>query len=188
MAKKELPSPEVLRQLLQYQPETGKLFWKERGVEWFEGATGHYQRRWNTRYAGTPALNSRANRFGHLGGTIFNKSVHAHRVIWAILYGEWPVGDIDHINGDPRDNRVDNLRSVSRQENTKNRAVSNRSKSGHIGVSPCGEKWQVNIKVNGNPIRVGNFRCLTAAIIARRRMSLENGFHENHGRPGKKVS
>lgn len=182
MAKTELPSPEVLRQLLRYEPETGKLFWKERGIEWFEGAVGYYQRRWNTRYAGKPALDSRANQFGHLGGTIFNRSVHTHRVIWAITHGEWPEGDIDHINGDPKDNRIANLRSVSRKENARNRAVSSRSKSGHIGVSPSGNGWAVNMRADGKSTRIGKFGCITAAIVARRKMSMDAGFHENHGR------
>ena len=62
MANKPIPSPEALRQLLSYDPKTGKLFWKERGPEWFrdtEGRTAqHACKNWNARYAGEEAFTS----------------------------------------------------------------------------------------------------------------------------------
>ena len=48
---------------------------------------------------------------------MFGKLIYAHRAAWAIHFGEWPKGEIDHINGDASDNRIINLRVVNRTEN-----------------------------------------------------------------------
>ena len=50
---------------------------------------------------------------------IYDKPYRAHRVIWALVHGEWPEGQIDHINGVRDDNRLENLRVVTNQDNQK---------------------------------------------------------------------
>lgn len=105
MAERQLPSIDLLRQLLRYEPETGNLFWKERPVEMFEpkgrGAQGNANT-WNSRHAGKQAFITKHE--GYLRGAVFAINIIAHRVAWAMHYGEWPSDCIDHVNGDGTNN------------------------------------------------------------------------------------
>ena len=139
MADKQLPTPETLRQLLRYEPETGKLFWRERGPEWFNNrAAGTPQEkaaRWNMRWAGKMAFKSidslgyHQSRIGFYGKPV---QLRAHRVIWAIQTGSWPSSDVDHVNRIKTDNRWINLRVATRSQNLANRSVAgvSRTRSG----------------------------------------------------------
>jgi hypothetical protein len=186
MASKALPSPEVLRQLLRYEPETGKLFWRERGAEWFsDGADGGAEasaRRWNSRLAGREAFLSLVQ--GYPSGTVFDRRHHAHRVIWAMQTGRWPDGEIDHINHTLTDNRWVNLRGVSRGENQKNYPMPSSNKSGVMGVHWCkaSNRWVASIRNGREKIRIGGFIDFEAAVRARRAAEDLLGFHPNHGK------
>ena len=72
------------------------------------------------------------------------KKYRAHRVAWAIHHGSWPDGEIDHINGVRDDNRIENLRCVSRHENKKNTAIPSHNTSGVVGVTwhKPSRKWR----------------------------------------------
>lgn len=107
---KELPSIDCLRSALSFDPETGELHWKYR-----DDMPGN----WNTRYAGQLALNADKGQ-GYRSGTVNGKRLVAHRVAWALYNGEWPNGEIDHINGVANDNRIANLRIASRSGNCSN--------------------------------------------------------------------
>jgi len=106
-------------------------------------------------------------------------------VIWAIVHGEWPEWQIDHINGVRRDTRLCNLRSVSASENSRNCALSTRNKSGSIGV--CWDahhnKWHASIKVDGRQVALGRFSEFENAVSARKAAEAKYGYHVNHGRP-----
>lgn len=172
MAKRPLPSPEVLRQLLRYEPETGKLFWKERGPEWFQGRetpAEYIAARWNSKNAGNPALNC-ISSLGYKKGAVLDIPVMAHRVIWAIEHGHWPEFDIDHINGDRSDNRDCNLREATRAENLQNVSLSPRNKSGFPGVSWCStrKKWGAKICKDKVYINLGRFDRIEDAAEAYR--------------------
>lgn len=162
MAKRQLPSPEVLRQLLSYDPETGKLFWKERPVSFFRDnarfTAEQMCRSWNNRFVGVEALATRDGK-GYLAGTLLCMKIYAHRAGWAIHYGYWPEHEIDHIDGDGEHNWLSNLREAHRSENQQNRKVSSNSTSGHMGVSYHirNRKWTARITVNNQTIRLGSF-------------------------------
>lgn len=181
----ELPSIDTLRGSLRYEPETGKLYWLERSPESFsdEGWTPqHKAANWNALFAGKEAFTCLRN--GYRAGRVFRRSVLAHRVIWAMTFGQWPDGEIDHINGDRSDNRLSNLRVVSSMENSRNSARPRRNKSGVVGVSwkKRDKKWRAYIAVASKQISLGNFDTLAEAAAARSRAERELGFHPNHGR------
>lgn len=176
MANKALPSPEVLRQLLRYEPETGKLFWRERGSEWFSDghrtAAGNAAN-WNARYAGREAFTADSGR-GYRVGAIQDRLHLAHRVIWAMQTGEWPDAEIDHADVDGLNNRWANLRPASRPQNQFNTKPHADNKSGVKGLwqRPDG-KWRVRIRADSVPREVGIFNCKTAAAAAYAKASAE---------------
>lgn len=184
MASKALPSPEVLRQLLRYEPDTGKLFWLPREPKWFKGndrmKPEHFCASWNSSYANTEAGSH--NGKGYFGIHIFGRNYKAHRVIWAIYYGNWPKGHIDHINHQASDNRIINLRDVSQAENNKNRPPQSNS-CVFVGVykhQSC-NRWVASIGHQGKQVYLGLFACVGLAIKARRDAERRFGFHAGHG-------
>ena len=116
-------TPEILRDLLAYDPLTGIFTWKPRS-EWYfpDGKTSPERRAavWNGARAGRTALNTK-HCAGYRMGRVFDKGILAHRAAWAVHYGAWPQGEIDHINRIRHDNRIENLRDVSRSINALNR-------------------------------------------------------------------
>lgn len=183
MAKYHAISIDLLRQLLSYDPETGELTWKERTAETNNGVGGQYLKIANTKMAGKPAFTS-AHPGGYKFGSIFRNFVTAHRVAWALHYGEWPKNQIDHINGLPADNRICNLRDVSCIENQHNRKLNKNNTSGCTGVFtyPGSCNWHAHITVNGETKKLGIFRNFDDAVAARKAGEREYGYHENHGR------
>jgi hypothetical protein len=186
MTDKKPPSPSVLRQLIDYDPETGALVWRVRDVSFFtdgKRSALDAMNSWNARYAGKPALRFKAND-GYFKGAILRKKYLAHRVAWAIFSGAWPKNEIDHINGDRLDNRIANLRTATSQENSKNTALRSDNKSGTIGVcwSACRLRWLVQVSQNGKQKRIGYFKSKDEAIEARAKANIEYGYHANHGR------
>jgi hypothetical protein len=111
------------------------------------------------------------------------QKVKAHRLAWLMTYGSWPEGEIDHIDGDPANNRISNLRDVSASENNRNRSRCTRNKSGIVGV--CWDsrvsKWIAYIKAGAIKRRIGGFCCLLDAAAARKSAELQLGFSETHG-------
>mgnify|MGYP003441599768 len=185
MAEKDLPSPDILRQLLTYDSDTGALLWRVRATEHFTECghrAEHNAAKWNTRWAGRPAL-AAPHIAGYWAGAIFNKKFLAHRVAFAIYHDRWPIF-VDHINGDRGDNRIVNLREVTWRENHMNRRISPFNTSGQMGVSfnRNAQKWVAYIKVAGQHIHLGTFVDKIDAVAARRNAEAEHGFHRNHGR------
>lgn len=91
----------------------------------------------------------------------------AHRVIWFWMTGAWPTHHIDHINGDPTDNRWTNLREATNQQNHFN--VRRRMKRDRpIGVhrNPSTRKHRARITFNGKPIHLGYFDTIEEARAA----------------------
>ena len=110
---------EVARELLYYFPETGELRWKRRSEQYFpEGkhTAATCAKRGNTKFAGKLAFIT-IKPLGYRYGSIFGRKYYAHRLVWLLHYGHWPQFHVDHINGIRTDNRIENLRDVSRSEN-----------------------------------------------------------------------
>jgi hypothetical protein len=182
---KNLPAPE-LRRLLRYDPTTGALYWRHREAKDF--SCGHRTavgnaNNWNSIYAGKVAFNV-VNKKGHLGGKVLGVSALAHRVVWAMETGFWPIHTIDHINGCPADNRLEDLRDVTNAENHRNVKIQSNNKSGFHGVGfvPKTGRWRARIKVDKKEITLGYFSTLDEAINARKVAEVRFGFHPNHGR------
>ena len=183
---KPLPSPEMLRKLLRCDPDAGKLYWRQRTPDMFTSGKSTAERvctRWNTRYAGKEALTAK-NGEGYLHGKIFKRSISAHRVIWAITHGGWPLNQVDHISGDTADNRIANLRTVTNQENGLNQKLARNNTSGVCGVfwDKSFDRWVAKIKVAGKQMHIGCFIDKSDAIVARKSAEVKYGFHPNHGR------
>lgn len=177
MSEAKLPSADVIRQLLHYDPKTGKLWWRFRGREWFKSDRSF--RTWNMCYAETEAFTC-YDASGYRQGNLFNARTKAHRLIWAWVNGEWPKGDVDHINGVRDDNRIENLRDVTRAENLRNVRRRGDNTSGHVGVSllPKTKRWRVRV----GSVEIGSFATLEEAVQARKAAAAAHGFHQNHGR------
>jgi hypothetical protein len=173
-------NPNTLSHLLRYDAATGKLYWRERGRAFFKSERAF--KSWNTRYAGAEALTAKTGN-GYKSGDVLNTRIHAHRAAFAIHHGKWP-SMIDHINGDGFDNRISNLREVTKVENARNAKTYRHNKSGVMGVSFSNVvgKWEVRITVNRKNLFLGYFSEFDRAAAARRQAEHQYGFHPNHGR------
>lgn len=171
--------PEMLRHLLRYEPETGKLFWLPRTEE----TGGKRFRQFNKQFAGKEALYGNSGSHGYRMGAIFNRQYLTHRVVWALVNGAWP-SRIDHINGDKTDNRIANLRVATASENARNCALSPRNKSGVVGVNWAKHagKWRAAIYTKSGHRHLGYFSDIKSAADARKVAEREEGYHPNHGR------
>jgi len=168
---KDLPSPEMLRKLLRYEPETGKLFWRERTPDMFTAtearSAAHSCAQWNSRLAGKEAFTSDGGS-GYLVGHIFDRRHSAHRIIWAMHTGAWPDKHIDHVDGDPSNNRIENLREATHTENAWNRGAQENNTSGYKGVywHKHKQKWVARIYKNRKQHHLGYFTCPKEAHAA----------------------
>lgn len=173
--RKPMPNAKVIRELIDYHPETGAMTWRERPLGYFPDERAW--KIWNTRFSGKEAFSTVAHN-GYLYGAMFGENFSAHRIAWLYQTGKEPV-EIDHINGDRKDNRISNLRDVDRTNNCRNAALSKRNSSGTVGVSwSKGMKaWDVRIGFK----RLGYFKNFDEAVAARK--AAEAGeYHPNHGR------
>lgn len=167
---KPLPSVAVLRRLLSYDPATGVLMWLMRTPEIFAGATAENRRsscaRWNKRYAGTVAGALQSD--GYIQVKIHNRPMLAHRLAWAIHYGEWPQF-VGHVDGPRSDNRILNLRSTSRQICQRNQKRHRSNTSGRTGVSWSRVRaiWTAQIKIGEKSFYLGSFSNFDDAVAAR---------------------
>lgn len=166
--------------------ETGTLFWRERPA-WMFSSSGNGRianaATWNKRYAGRQAF-SAPIKSGYLTGRIFHVTFLAHRVVFALVFGYWPFGEVDHINGNKSDNRPGNLRDVVHADNLKNMKLRDGNTTGVLGVykNRVGDKWIASIWDGSSNIHLGTFDLKDDAIAARRAAERKYGFHRNHGR------
>lgn len=174
-------TPEHLHELLRYEAETGKLFWKSRPVEMFVCKCA--QHRWNMRYAGKEALNALMKN-GYYKGSIFGVQMLAHRVIWALCKNVWPSYEIDHIDGNSLNNRIENLRDVTPEINRRNTARQCKTKAPYPGIIHNVKRGRFYSRITASNVtyHLGSFDNLDDAIAARKKAERELNFHVNHGR------
>ena len=144
---------ERLRELLDYDPETGVFRWKTpiRGMRVRVGQIAGY-------------IHLRGYRDIYIG----KRKYQAHRLVWLYLYGRWPTDQIDHINGVKDDNRRENLREATNIENTQNaRHARRNNKTKMLGVIATPWKsFKAEIKVNGKNNYLGTFATAEEAHAA----------------------
>jgi hypothetical protein len=160
-------SVEVLRDEIAYDPASGLMVFKKS---------------WHGKIkTGNPAFRTLRND-GYYVGNYRTRYHLAHRIVWAIEFGEWPE-EIDHINGQRSDNRITNLRAVTRKENTVNKQMRRNNTSGVQGVCYLvrQKKWCAQIG-RGRGSNLGLFDRKEDAVAARKAAEIERGYHPNHGR------
>lgn len=111
-------SLEELREVLDYNPETGKFTWKKRISD--KCPVG---------------VSAGSIRNGRITITIYKRRYHASRLAFAMCYGRWADGQIDHINRDPLDNRIINLREATHSQNLANTKRRTDNTTGYKGVT-----------------------------------------------------
>jgi hypothetical protein len=145
---------ERLRELLHYAPETGAFTWRARSR--------------NGVQVGAVAGCGHGEGYWFIG--IDGRRYFAHRLAWLYVHGAWPTADIDHINGVRNDNRIVNLRDVTRSVNLQNqrRAPNHNKSSGLLGASFNARKlkWKSTIGVGGKPRHLGFFATAQEAHAA----------------------
>lgn len=132
-----------LREVLEYNQDTGIFTWKK----------SRYKNK-----IGTIAGCFSSEKYWRI--TILRQEYLAHRLAWLYINNEYPIHEIDHINGIRHDNRISNLRCATTQENQQNIKKPNvRNKSGFVGVHWCKtyKKWIAAIRINKIKKQLGRF-------------------------------
>lgn len=135
-------SVDRLRMLLSYNPETGVFTRRDDGP----GVKAGDKAGWESKM--------------HLQINLDGYRYAVHRLAWLYVYGVWPEQDIDHIDGDGKNNKISNLRDVDKSTNLQNqRKAKCNNKSGFLGVSQdrAKNKWLAFIDVNGKSTALGGY-------------------------------
>lgn len=149
----------TLQDVLEYKID-GTLWWKERVN--------------NACRMDKPVGNPRHH--GHLGFKLWNKSRFVHRVVWEMFNGPIPNGfEIDHINRNPSDNRIENLRLCTSSQNKCNTGTREDNTSGFKGVSfhKASGKWRTSVTYEGITHHLGYFDDPQQAATAYKRKAIE---------------
>ena len=151
-----------LKELLRYDPETGDLIW----------------------------IVNRRGKYGRIGvgaGTFAPEAIYvgldgriylAHRLVWLITHEEWPKGQIDHIDGDPHNNRLSNLRDSTHAVNQQNRRKPQcNNNTGVLGVTRYGDRFYTQINKGGKNYDLGHYATLEEAseVYLKKKRELHEG-------------
>ena len=146
-----------------FEHRDGKLYWKK---------VAHPNKQY---LVGQEAGSIHKTGYRHV--TWMNKIHKVHRLIFLLVYGYLPK-EIDHINGDRQDNRIENLRAVNRSQNQRNRTTLVNNTSGYPGVSwhKKSKAWLVRVMKNGKLVYQHYFKDLElAGLVATEARSLYHG-------------
>ena len=148
------PSVDLMRSLLDYDPETGSITWRPQAGRVRVGKIAGYK-------------NSR----GYLLINLNKGIVRAHRAAFALMTGEWPEMQVDHINGNKLDNRWENLRICENWQNSANKGIIRSNTSGIKGVwwNRSNQRWHAGIYVKNTSVHLGYFDRIDDAADAYRK-------------------
>ena len=147
-----LPSPQRLHELLRYESQTGKMYWKQAVARWI-----------------TPGDEAGTYVRCAVDVTIDTVTYRAHRIIWFLMTGQDPGPFlIDHIDGNPHNNKLENLRAASSHQNQCNQKKRKDNTSGLKGVTwdKNRDKWAAAIHVNKKRIALGRYDSKEKAYAA----------------------
>ena len=149
-----------LKELLSYNPETGCF---TRNIALKNQPAG----------AKVGTKGARGYLQTSIDGTVYK----IHRLAWLYVHGEWPQNQIDHIDHDTSNNRIDNLRDVSCGQNHQNRNRNTKSASSLLGVGwhKRDKRWFAHIEINGKRHHLGYYADKESALKARQ--NAETTFH-----------
>lgn len=158
----EALNKEFLNEAFEYR--NGELFWRFRPPHHF--ACEDHRKKFNNRQGGTKAGYAWN---GYVWITFHFGAISAHRIIFVMHYGYLP-DEVDHINGNPSDNRIENLRAATHKQNSQNMKTTRRNSSGVKGVSfhKTHGKWSAYIRADGKMKHLGLFKTIEEAAIARK--------------------
>lgn len=143
----------------------------------YDEGTGHFMWLISTRNTKVGQRAGNDTPSGYRVVTFNKKRYYEHRLAWYFTHKEWPT-EVDHINRNKADNRLCNLRAVTKSQNQWNRGLQKNNTSGVSGVSWCSftSRWAVTIKVGGSKHRLGRYDTLfDAAAVAQ---SFRNNRHK----------
>jgi len=164
MAPKTLPSRDLVRQLLNYDPASGEFTWRHRPQEMFPTFKGF--KIWNGKYADKKAGGTMTR--GYRTITVEYESFLGHRLAWLLMHGEPVPAQIDHINRNPSDNRISNLRAATYSQNIANTGMWSHNRSGFRGVHSYFNRFYAQIRHEGRTIYLGSFLTIEEARDAYR--------------------
>jgi len=143
-------SLDAIKRVLRYDQESGEFRWTADAPHKVAGK-----------------LANAKDRLGYVCIKVQGKMHKAHRLAWAFVYGDLPEQHIDHINGNPSDNRICNLRLANRSLNMQNqRRARSDSATGFLGVSKNGTGWRAEIRVDGKKVNLGTHQTPELAHLA----------------------
>jgi hypothetical protein len=142
---------ERLKELLDYDPETGVFTWRKR--------------------KGGARAGKKAGcvcHYGYIVIRIDDRLYRAARLAWFYTFGHWPHGVVDHIDSNRKNDRLENLRVTSQRNNTRNTRMHKDNKCGYKGVFQGRAKgrYYAQICVNGKRRHLGTFDCPREAHAA----------------------
>jgi hypothetical protein len=137
------PTQAELKELLNYNPETGVFTWK---VD-------------KSRTAKTGRIAGRIHYRGYVIICVNGKPYPAHRLAWFYTYGSWPINNIDHLDGNPGYNAIANLRDVTQRENSQNKQAHRNGKLVGASYNRVSGKWvaQAFVMKNTRKRHIGCF-------------------------------
>lgn len=142
----------------------------------YDAATGQFT--WLADRTGKAKVGQRAGTLQGNGAVaigIDGKVYLAHRLAWLWTHGSWPRSGVDHINGNRSDNRLDNLRVATPKQNSGNRCLDKRNKSGYRGVSwhQGKQMWLAQVTVAGRAKSLGLYETAEEASEACQKAGIE---------------
>jgi hypothetical protein len=148
-----------LKEVLDYHPETGLFVWKVRA----------------SNRVGVGVVAGTTNKDGYIVIGYKGCRYMAHLLAYLWMEGVYLIGEVDHKDTNPSNNRWVNLRPATRTENARNTNTPKSNSSGAKGVTwhRASKKWRAFIKVNGKQIHLGLFSSFDEAVAKRAKATVE---------------